>query len=190
MLKRLFDVLAASVLLAGIMPFLGLVALTVWIDSGRPILFRQVRSGRHGEPFMLYKFRTLHPDTGLVNAPHEHTTRVGRWLRRWGMDELPQLWNVLRGEMSLVGPRPTLPAQVDRYGPFERQRLAVRPGLTGWAQIHGRNALPWPERIDLDVWYVNHRSLGLDVRILLLTPRIVFRQSGIYGLNGANPDFP
>ena len=189
MLKRLFDVLTAGTLLIAATPFLGLVAVAVWIDGGRPVFFSQTRSGRHGSPFTLYKLRTLHPDTGLVDAPRDHTTRVGRWLRRWGLDELPQLWNVLRGDMSLVGPRPTLPQQVARYGAFERQRLAVRPGLTGWAQVHGRNAIPWPERIALDVWYVHHRSLWLDLRILLRTPRAVLMGTGVYGRDGINPGF-
>ena len=189
MLKRLFDVLAAGALLIGALPALGLVAVAVWIESGRPIVFSQRRSGQHGEPFTLYKFRTLHPSIGLVDAPRDHATRVGRWLRRWGVDELPQLWNVLRGEMSLVGPRPTLPQQVAQYGPTERQRLAVRPGLTGWAQIHGRNAIPWPERIALDVWYVRHRSLWLDLRILLRTPYAVLFGGGVYGQNGINAGF-
>ena len=187
--KRLFDLVVASTLLIGTAPLVGLIALAVWIDGGLPILFYQTRSGQHGKPFTLYKFRTLYPNTGLVDTPRDHTTRVGRWLRRWGLDELPQLWNVLRGDMSLVGPRPTLPEQVARYGPFEQQRLAVRPGLTGWAQIHGRNALSWPERIDLDVWYVDHHSLGLDVRILLQTPRIVMTQTGVHGPGGKNWDY-
>lgn len=190
MLKRLFDIFATSVLLAGATPLFGLVALLVWVDSGRPILFCQIRSGRFGQPFTLYKFRTLSPNIGLVDTPSNHATRVGRWLRRWGLDELPQLWNVLRGDMSLVGPRPTLPKQVARYGAFERKRLAVRPGLTGWAQIHGRNALPWPKRIALDVWYVRHHSLWLDVRILFRTPRLLMQQTGVYGPGGENPDYP
>jgi lipopolysaccharide/colanic/teichoic acid biosynthesis glycosyltransferase len=190
MLKRLFDVLAAGALLIAATPFLCLVAVAVWIDSGRPIVFSQTRSGRHGTPFTLYKFRTLHPNTGLVDAPRDYTTCTGRWLRRWGVDELPQLWNVLRGDMSLVGPRPTLPQQVTRYGAFERQRLAVRPGLTGWAQVHGRNAIPWPERIDLDVWYVHHHSLWLDLHILLRTPRAVLLGTGVYGRDGRNLDYP
>ena len=190
MLKRLFDVTLAALLLLVGAPLLGLVALAVWIDSGRPVLFGQVRTGQHGTPFTLYKFRTLTPGVGIVSTPHDHVTRVGAWLRRWGLDELPQLWNVLRGDMSLVGPRPTLPQQVARYGAFERQRLAVRPGLTGWAQVHGRNAIPWPERIDLDVWYVRHQSLQLDVRILLWTPFALLSAPRTYGVDGVNLDFP
>jgi len=189
MAKRLLDMALAGMLLTLGLPLLAVLALAVWLDGGRPILFCQVRSGRHGQPFRIYKFRTLHPGTGPVDTPHDHATRCGRWMRRWSLDELPQLWNVLRGDMSLVGPRPTLPDQVARYGVFERQRLAVRPGLTGWAQIHGRNAIPWPERIALDVWYVRHRSLWLDLRILLHTPLILMRQAGIYGPLGKNPDY-
>lgn len=189
MLKRTIDMLLGGMALVGAAPLLGMVALAVWIDSGRPLLFRQTRSGRHGHPFTLYKFRTLHPGSGPIHRPRDRATRVGRVLRRWGLDELPQLWNVLRGEMSLVGPRPTLPEQTARYGPFERQRLAVRPGLTGWAQIHGRNALPWDERIALDVWYVHHRSLRLDLRILLHTPGVLATGRGTYGPGGQNDDF-
>lgn len=189
MAKRLFDLLIAASLLIVLSPFIGLIALAVWMDSGRPIIFCQTRAGRHGMPFTIYKFRTLHPDTGMLSTPRRHVTRVGRWLRRWSLDELPQLWNVLRGDMSLVGPRPTLPEQVARYGPFERRRLAVRPGLTGWAQIHGRNAIPWPERIRLDVWYVRHHSVWLDLRILAHTPRVLLAGTGVYGPDGRNMDF-
>lgn len=189
MLKRLLDIVLASVLLVGTAPLLALIALVVWMSDGRPVVFTQTRSGYRGAPFTLYKFRTMPPDTGLVDAPRDHVTRVGRWLRRWGLDELPQLWNVLRGDMSLVGPRPTLPEHVARYSAFERQRLAVRPGLTGWAQIHGRNAIEWPERIDLDVWYVHHQSLWLDVRIVLYTPFILLSGRGVYGQDGINAGF-
>jgi len=190
MLKRFFDLVLASVLLAVTMPIFGLIALAIWMDSGRPILFSQPRSGRHGRRFDIYKFRTLATNTGIVNTPQVHETRAGTWLRRWGLDELPQLWNVVRGEMSLVGPRPTLPEQVAQYGAFEQQRLAVRPGLTGWAQIHGRNAIDWPERIELDVWYVRHRSLWLDVSIILQTPLMLLSGKGVHGPNGCNSSFP
>jgi lipopolysaccharide/colanic/teichoic acid biosynthesis glycosyltransferase len=176
-------------LLVMIAPLFGLIAAAVWLDGGLPVFFRQIRIGQHGRRFKLSKFRTLHPGTGRVSTPHAYATRVGKWLRRWGLDELPQLWNVVQGDMSLVGPRPTLPEQVARYGPFERRRLQVRPGLTGWAQIHGRNALPWPERIKLDVWYTRHRTLWLDVRILLRTPRALLDSRGTYGPTGVNPDF-
>lgn len=190
MLKRTFDVVLGSLLLVAAAPLFGLIAVGVWLDSGRPIFFVQPRSGRRGHLFNVYKFRTLPPGVSRVDNPHGYTTPVGAVLRRWGLDELPQLWNVIRGEMSLVGPRPTLPEQVARYGPSERRRLAVRPGLTGWAQIHGRNALSWSERIRLDVWYVQHRSMGLDLRILLRTPGVLATGTGVYGADGKNPDYP
>ncbi|WP_263840112.1 sugar transferase [Salinibacter sp.] len=187
--KRALDLVGAGLLLVGLSPLLGLVALSVWLDDGRPILFAQTRVGRGGVPFRLFKFRTLthEPDDPVRAAAH--TTGVGGVLRRWALDELPQLWNVLRGEMSLVGPRPTVPDQVARYGPHERRRLRVRPGLTGWAQIHGRNALLWPERIDRDVWYVRNRSLRLDLQILARTPLILVRGVGVYGADAKNPSF-
>lgn len=189
MRKRLFDFMLGGTLLVVAAPLFGLIAVAVWLDGGAPVFFQQTRVGRHGRCFTLYKFRTLHPGTGRVRMPRAHATRVGTWLRRWGLDELPQLWNIVRGDMSLVGPRPTLPEQAARYGSFERQRLSVRPGLTGWAQIHGRNALPWPERITLDVWYIRHRTLWLDVRILWCTPRVLLKGMGTYGPSGVNPDF-
>ena len=187
--KRLFDVIGAGLLLGLSTPFSLLVAGLILAESGPPVLFRQERSGLRGRPFEVLKFRTLHAGAHDVGDPLSRVTRVGRLLRRWGLDELPQLWNVLRGEMSLVGPRPTLPEQTARYELFERRRLDVRPGLTGWAQIHGRNALSWPERIRLDVWYVEHASLRLDLYILLRTPGTLFRGEGVYGKGGRNEDF-
>ena len=189
MAKRALDLVGASVLLVALAPLFGLVALCVWLDDGRPLLFTQTRAGHRGHPFRIYKFRTLTQEPEDPTRPAAHTTRVGPFLRRWALDELPQLWNVLRGEMSLVGPRPTLPEQVEQYGPHERRRLQVRPGLTGWAQIHGRNALSWPERIDLDVWYVRHRRLLLDLRILLRTPVVLMQGVGVTGTDGTNPSF-
>jgi len=179
-----------STLLVMTVPLFGLIAAAVWLDGGAPVFFRQIRVGQHGRRFTLYKFRTLHPGAGRVSKPRAYATRVGAWLRRWGLDELPQLWNIVRGDMSLVGPRPALPEQVARYGPFERQRLRARPGLTGWAQVHGRNALPWSERIELDVWYTRHRTLWLDARILWRTPHVLLKGLGTYGPAGVNPDFP
>lgn len=188
-LKRLIDITGATLLLVLCLPLLWGIAGVILIESGRPVLFHQTRVGENGFPFTLLKFRTLLTGWHDPENPHMYTTRVGHVLRRWGLDELPQLINVLRGDMSLVGPRPTLPDQVMEYGPFEQQRLTVLPGLTGWAQIHGRNTLPWPERIKLDVWYVEHASLTLDLRILLRTPGILFRGVGLYGANGRNPRF-
>ncbi len=189
-IKRLGDVVLAALLLVLGLPALVLVAVLIVAENGRPVLFRQTRIGRGSVPFEILKFRTLRPGVHDPGNPRCQVTRVGRVLRRWGLDELPQLWNVLRGEMSLVGPRPTLPEQVAAYGAFERRRLAVRPGLTGWAQIHGRNALDWPARIRLDLWYVDHVSFWLDVRILLRTPKILWTGAGLYGADGQNPGFP
>ncbi len=188
-IKRLGDVTLAALLLVLGLPVLMLVAVLIVAESGRPVLFKQTRIGRGGIRFEILKFRTLRAGAHDPSNPRYCVTRFGRVLRRWGLDELPQLWNVLRGEMSLVGPRPTLPEQVAAYGTFERRRLAVRPGLTGWAQIHGRNALSWPERIRLDVWYVDHVSFGLDLRILLGTPYLLFSGRGLSGTDGRNPGF-
>ncbi len=189
-IKRLGDVTLAALLLVLGLPVLMLVAVLIVAESGRPFLFKQTRIGRGGLRFEILKFRTLRAGAHDPDNPHACVTRFGRVLRRWGLDELPQLWNVLRGQMSLVGPRPTLPEQVAAYGAFERRRLAVRPGLTGWAQIHGRNALDWPARIRLDLWYVDHVSFWLDARILLRTPKILWTGAGLYGADGQNPGFP
>ena len=188
-IKRLGDVVLAALLLGLGLPALVLVAVFIVAESGWPVLFRQTRIGREGAPFEILKFRTLRPGAHDPDNPRDRVTRLGRVLRRWGLDELPQLWNVLRGEMSLVGPRPTLPEQVAAYGAFERRRLSVRPGLTGWAQIHGRNGLSWPERIRLDIWYVEHASFRLDTRILLRTPLLLWTGAGLYGADGRNPGF-
>ncbi len=188
--KRGLDLIGAGLLLVALAPLFGFVALCIWLDDGWPLFFTQTRAGYQGAPFRIVKFRTLTHEPDDPTRPAAHTTRIGGPLRRWALDELPQLWNVLRGEMSLVGPRPTLPEQVAQYGAHERTRLQVPPGLTGWAQIHGRNALSWPERIDLDVWYVQHRSLGLDLRILLRTPAVLWRGTGVNGPHAHNPSFP
>ena len=172
MIKRGFDVLVAVAALVVTAPLMLVIALLIRLEDRGPALLRQSRVGLHGEDFDLFKFRTMVPDahalgTGWLIAEHDpRITRVGRVLRKWSLDELPQVFNVLRGEMSIVGPRPTLRYQVDQYTPFQRRRLAVRPGITGWAQIRGRNTLGWPQRIELDVWYVEHCSLRLDLQIL------------------------
>ncbi|MFQ5568337.1 MAG: sugar transferase [Rhodothermales bacterium] len=189
MLKRLGDVVLSALLLTLCWPLLAFIAILIVAESGWPVLFHQTRIGLGGHPFDVIKFRTLRPGAHDPAHPAEHATQVGRVLRRWALDELPQLVNVLRGDMSLVGPRPTIPEQVAAYGPFERRRLEVRPGLTGWAQIHGRNALSWPERIRLDVWYVDHADLRLDFRILLQTFRVLWSGKGLYGEGGENPGF-
>jgi lipopolysaccharide/colanic/teichoic acid biosynthesis glycosyltransferase len=178
--KRLLDVGGALVGLALASPMLAVAAVAIVLDDGAPVLYRQRRVGRHGEPFELLKLRTMivgAEERGkgwAVDQGDLRITRVGRVLRRLSVDEMPQLWNVLRGEMSLVGPRPTLAYQVEQYTPRQLHRLDVPPGITGWAQINGRARLPWSERIELDLWYVEHRSLLLDLRILARTPAALF----------------
>ena len=175
-MNRALDVAGASVALALASPVLGLAALAVKLEDGGSVLYRQRRVGLRGEEFELLKLRTMvegaeRQGAGwAVNEGDPRITRVGRLLRRLSFDELPQLWNVVRGDMSLIGPRPTLSYQVERYTHRQRRRLEVKPGITGWAQIHGRARLPWEERIELDVWYVEHRSPWVDLRILLRTP--------------------
>jgi lipopolysaccharide/colanic/teichoic acid biosynthesis glycosyltransferase len=161
-------------------PLIALAALAVKLTSPGPVLFRQVRVGRNGSDFELLKLRTMvvgaeQQGAGFaVDRGDPRITAVGRVLRRLSLDELPQLWNVVRGDMSVIGPRPTLRYQVERYSDRQRRRLEVKPGITGWAQVHGRAALPWADRIELDVWYVEHRSPFLDLRILAKTPLALF----------------
>jgi lipopolysaccharide/colanic/teichoic acid biosynthesis glycosyltransferase len=175
-LNRALDVAIAGTGLAITSPVLALAALAVKLGDGGPVLYRQTRVGKDGRDFELLKLRTMvvgaeTQGAGFaVDRGDSRITRVGRFLRRTSIDELPQLWNVVRGEMSLIGPRPTLRYQVERYDERQRRRLDVLPGITGWAQIHGRAALSWDERIELDVWYVEHRSALTDVLILLRTP--------------------
>jgi lipopolysaccharide/colanic/teichoic acid biosynthesis glycosyltransferase len=157
---------------------------------GSPVLFRQQRSGLDGAEFTIVKFRTMRPERYPGEPDPDRLTPVGRALRETSLDELPQLWNVLRGEMALIGPRPTLPEQVVHYSERQRGRLAVRPGITGWAQVRARNSVSWPERIEMDLWYVEHRSWLLDARILLLTALGVLRPSGVTADGGINPGFP
>jgi lipopolysaccharide/colanic/teichoic acid biosynthesis glycosyltransferase len=178
--KRSLDLAGAglALLLAG--PLLFLAALAIKLDDRGPVLYRQRRVGRHGKEFDLLKLRTMVVGAEAqgagwaVNEGDPRITRAGRVLRRLSLDELPQLWNVVRGEMSLVGPRPTLAYQVERYTPRQRRRLEVKPGITGWAQVQGRARVPWDDRIEFDVWYVEHRSLWLDLRILARTPMALF----------------
>jgi lipopolysaccharide/colanic/teichoic acid biosynthesis glycosyltransferase len=182
--RRLRDVAGAVVALALASPALAAAAVAIKLEDRGPVLYRQRRVGQHGREFELLKLRTMVVGAETqgagwaVNQGDPRITRVGRLLRRLSLDELPQLWNVLRGEMSLVGPRPTLAYQVERYTPRQRRRLDVKPGITGWAQVHGRAALPWDERIELDVWYVENRSAWLDLKILAKTPAALF--SGTY----------
>jgi len=178
--NRAADVTTASALLVLASPVLALAALTIKLEDGGPVLYRQTRVGKDGVDFELLKLRTMEVGAETkgagfaVDRGDPRITRVGRVLRRLSFDELPQLWNVVRGEMSMIGPRPTLRYQVERYDDRQRRRLDVRPGITGWAQIHGRAALPWDERIELDVWYVEHRSALVDLKILLRTPLALF----------------
>jgi lipopolysaccharide/colanic/teichoic acid biosynthesis glycosyltransferase len=184
--KRALDLLVggAALVLAG--PFLALAALAIRLETHGHAVYRQRRVGRGGTPFELYKLRTMVSGAetmgkGLaVDEGDERITRLGRFLRRTSFDEVPNLINVLRGEMSLVGPRPTVQVQVDRYSPLQRHRLAALPGITGWAQVNGRASLPWHERIELDLWYVEHASLRLDLRILAHTARMAVTGDGLY----------
>jgi lipopolysaccharide/colanic/teichoic acid biosynthesis glycosyltransferase len=174
--KRALDVLGAGIafaLAAG--PMLA-IAATIRLTMGRPVLFHQIRPGLNGELFTLHKFRTMRDGPG---TDAERLTRLGRFLRSTSLDELPELWNVLRGDMSLVGPRPLLVAYLDRYDERQARRHEVRPGLTGWTAVNGRNALAWDEKLELDVWYVEHRSMWLDLRIMARTALVVVRRTGV-----------
>ena len=185
-MTRALDVVLGAVLLAVASPVLAVAAIAIRLESRGPVFYRQLRVGRDGEPFQLWKLRTMVPGAETLGAGiyviegDPRITRVGRLLRRFSLDELPNLVNVLRGEMALVGPRPTVQEQVDRYSDRQRRRLEVKPGITGWAQVNGRTSLPWPERIELDVWYVENRSLRLDLRILLRTARLLATGHGLY----------
>ena len=178
-MNRALDVAIAGVGLIVSSPLLALSALSVKLDGG-PVLYKQTRVGKDGVDFELLKLRTMVVGAEKIGAGFAvdkgdaRITRAGRVLRRLSLDELPQLWNVLRGDMSLIGPRPTLRYQVEQYDDRQRRRLEIRPGLTGWAQIHGRAGLPWPERIEYDLWYVDHRSPKTDALILLRTPLVLF----------------
>jgi len=184
--KRALDVAGAAVGLLLASPVLILAAIAIRLEGGGHFIYRQRRVGRDGAPFELYKLRTMVTDAErmgaglIVEAGDARITRIGAWLRRYSVDELPNLINVLAGEMSLVGPRPTVQVQVDQYSDRQRGRLAVRPGITGWAQVNGRASLPWHERIELDLWYVEHASLALDLRILAATIRMVLTGHGLY----------
>ncbi len=184
--SRALDLLVASLALVLGSPLLALAAILIKLESRGPVFYRQRRVGLGGEPFELWKLRTMVPGAESMGAGiyvvegDPRITRTGRLLRRFSLDELPNLINVLRGEMAIVGPRPTVQEQVDRYTDRQRRRLEVKPGITGWAQVNGRTSLPWPERIELDVWYVEHRSLRLDLRILARTIRLLATGHGLY----------
>jgi lipopolysaccharide/colanic/teichoic acid biosynthesis glycosyltransferase len=185
--SRALDIAIASVALVLLSPFLLLAAIAIRLDSRGPVLYRQRRVGLGGREFELFKLRTMRvgSDPVGVGTPvlegDPRVTRAGRFLRRLSLDEIPNLINVLRGELAIVGPRPTLAAQVELYTPRQRRRLEVKPGITGWAQVNGRAGIPWEERIEYDVWYVENRSLGLDLRIMGRTARLLLTGHGLYG---------
>ncbi len=191
--KRVLDVAVAGTALALGAPVIAGAAALVWFDMGRPIFFRQVRPGLHGVPFEMVKLRTMRDAVDRDGRPlpdAERLTKVGRFLRASSLDELPELWNILRGEMSLVGPRPLLVRYLPRYSPEQARRHDVKPGLTGWAQIRGRNAASWAQKLEDDVWYVDHWSLALDLQILARTVIAVLRREGISAVGDATmPEF-
>jgi lipopolysaccharide/colanic/teichoic acid biosynthesis glycosyltransferase len=186
MIKRLFDIAVSFIGAAITAPLVVLFAAAIRLESAGHPIYRQTRVGRDGREFEIYKLRTMVRGaefTGArmaINEGDDRITRVGNLLRRYSLDELPNLWNVLRGDMSIIGPRPTIPVQVEQYTEHQRRRLAVKPGITGWAQVNGRASLPWSERIELDIWYVEHQSLALDAEILSRTVRMVFSGQGLY----------
>jgi lipopolysaccharide/colanic/teichoic acid biosynthesis glycosyltransferase len=184
--RRALDLLIAVPAVIVTAPAVAVLAWRIRRESPGGALYTQVRSGLDGQPFEIYKLRTMVKDAEFFGAGlavlqgDSRITPTGAFLRRYSLDELPNLWNVVRGEMAIVGPRPTLPGQVEQYTAHERRRLAVPPGITGWAQVNGRASLPWSERIELDIWYVEHRSLGLDLKILARTVRLVLSGHGLY----------
>ncbi len=192
-MKRTFDFLVSFLLLVILSPVYLLLSLLVWLFLGWPVIFTQARPGLHGKLFRLYKFRSmrdLRDAQGYLLPDEQRLTRFGRFLRSSSLDELPELFNVLKGEMSLVGPRPLLVQYLERYTPEQARRHEVRPGITGWAQVNGRNAITWEEKFALDVWYVDHRSFWLDIKILLMTLGKVFKREGISAAGSATaPEF-
>ncbi len=194
-LKRIFDILVSGIALVMLLPIFAIIGILIKLDSRGPLFFILERVGKGGKIFKPFKFRTMIDKAVAIGGEKisqddSRITRVGKYLR-WGIDELPQLINVFKGDMSLVGPRPTLPEQVSRYSKEHRRRLEVKPGLTGWALVNGRNVLSWPEKIELDIWYIDHWSLWLDLKILIRTIWIVFfTREGVYGKDGVNTGYP
>lgn len=181
-MKRLLDFAGAAIGLVLLSPVLVVVAVLIRRQMGAPVLFRQTRPGLHGKPFQMVKFRTMRDAVDPQGNPlpdAERLTKLGRFLRASSLDELPELWNVLKGEMSLVGPRPLLMEYLPLYSPEQARRHELRPGVTGWAQVNGRNAISWEQKFALDVWYVDNQSLWLDLKIIWLTFRKVFKREGI-----------
>jgi lipopolysaccharide/colanic/teichoic acid biosynthesis glycosyltransferase len=189
-MRRSIDIIISLTAALILTPVALVTAVAVRVSIGSPVLFLQRRSGMDDKPFTIIKFRTMLPEAFAGQDERERRTRVGDLLRATGLDEIPQLWNILRGDMSVIGPRPTLPEQVEIYTARQRGRLAIRPGLTGWAQVNGRNSIDWPERIELDLWYIENRSLGVDLKILTLTAARLLWPRGVYGADGLNPDPP
>jgi len=194
-MKLIFDILASGIALVVLLPIFTIVGIFIKLDSKGPVFFVQERAGKDGKIFRAYKLRTMVNNAVEMGLGYEiekndsRITRVGKHLR-WGIDELPQLINVFKGDMSLVGPRPALVGQVERYTKEHRRRLEMKPGITGWALINGRNKLTWPERIKLDIWYIDHWSLWLDFKILFKTIWVViFKREGIYGKDGVTRDY-
>ncbi len=193
-MKQIFDILASGVALVVLFPIFAVIGIFIKIDSKGPVFFVQERAGKDGKVFRAYKLRTMADNAEKIDKrlrkDDPRITRIGKILR-WGIDELPQLINVFKGDMSMVGPRPTLIEQVNRYSKEHRRRLEVKPGITGWALINGRNKLTWPEKINLDIWYIDHWSLWLDLRILFRTIWVVvFTREGVYGKDGVNTGYP
>ncbi|MDH5216593.1 MAG: sugar transferase [Gammaproteobacteria bacterium] len=192
MAKRLLDVLFSSLLMLILLPFLCLLALVVRVNLGKPILFSQIRPGIYGRPFRMFKFRTMTDacdENGNLLADTMRITKTGKWLRATSLDELPELFNVLKGEMSLVGPRPLLMSYLELYNHRQATRNNVKPGLTGWAQIKGRNSISWDEKLELDAWYVENRSFWLDLKILAKTIVYVLKRDGINHGEGVTMPF-
>ena len=193
--KRIFDFFVSTISLILLLPLFFVITVLIKIDSRGSIFFRFERVGRNGKSFKPFKFRTMGKkaiETGLgytVSKDDSRITKMGKFLRRSGLDELPQLINVIKGEMSLVGPRPTFSYQVEKYSDFQRKRLLARPGITNLVVIKGRNLLSWEERIKYDVWYIEHWSFWLDIKILLITPFVVLSGKGVYGEKGVNDPF-
>jgi lipopolysaccharide/colanic/teichoic acid biosynthesis glycosyltransferase len=182
MAKRILDILASATALVVFGPLLLIICALIWRKLGTPVFFRQTRPGFKGKPFQMIKFRTMANAVDAEGKPlpdEQRMTRLGNFLRKSSLDELPELWNVLKGDMSLVGPRPLLMQYLDRYTPFQARRHEVKPGLTGWAQINGRNAISWEKKFELDVWYVDHQSFWLDIKIIVLTVWKIFRREGV-----------
>lgn len=194
-IKRIIDIVSSVVVLSFFLPFFMVIAVLIKLGSRGPVFFRYKRVGKDGKLFVSYKFRSMIEDAISIGLGIEtgkddpRVTRIGKFLRRWSLDEIPQLINVLKGEMSFVGPRPALPHQVEKYSKFEIGRLKMKPGITGWAQVNGRNLLSWKDRIVLDVWYVENWSLWLDFKILLMTPKVVLSTEGLYGEGGVVRDY-